>query len=524
MVGYYKVLITTSGTGSRLGSITKYTNKSLVPLGDRAALSHIVEKYPDNVELVVTIGYFANHVRDYLTISYPNKNITFVEIDKYEGQGSSLVYSMLQARDHLQCPFIFHACDTIVNDQIPPPNHNWLGGSCRGDSSDYRTIKALGSNVIDLGEKGEATYDYVYIGLAGIKDYEEFWRIADEIYFQQSDNNQLSDVHVTQELMRDNEFKLIIFNEWYDIGNIKTLNLAREHLGGISGILEKEDESIHIFDEFVVKFFHDKNIIDKRIERSKLLRGLVPDIISRRDNFYKYRMVQGETLSKMVNEQIFSNLLWWAKENLWKYKGESGDFYEVSKNFYYKKTRERLQLFTQKTGRRDKTEQINDCEVPSVEKLLGSIPDTLLCTNKMYGYHGDFILENIIYNHGSFTLIDWRQDFGGDLENGDIYYDFAKMNHNLILDHNLISRKFFDISMSSSNIKCDILRKNLFCKCQGILLDFIKKNGFREDKVNVLTPLIWINMSPLHNYPLNIFLYYFGRYSLWRELTYQNYI
>jgi dTDP-glucose pyrophosphorylase len=38
----YKVLLTTSGLGSRLGNLTKFTNKSLVRIGDKPVISHII--------------------------------------------------------------------------------------------------------------------------------------------------------------------------------------------------------------------------------------------------------------------------------------------------------------------------------------------------------------------------------------------------------------------------------------------------------------------------------------------------
>ena len=62
----YKVLITTSGIGSRLGEITKYTNKALVRIGDKPCISHIIEKYPIESKFVVTLGYFADQVKDFL--------------------------------------------------------------------------------------------------------------------------------------------------------------------------------------------------------------------------------------------------------------------------------------------------------------------------------------------------------------------------------------------------------------------------------------------------------------------------
>ena len=130
----YKVLITTSGVGSRLGQLTTFTNKCLVRVGKKPALSYIIEKYSEDVEVVVTLGYFGDQIKDFLTLSYPNRKFTFVTVDNYEGEGSSLGYSLLQAKNELQCPFIFHASDTIVSDEIKAPNHNWLGVCEKGKS------------------------------------------------------------------------------------------------------------------------------------------------------------------------------------------------------------------------------------------------------------------------------------------------------------------------------------------------------------------------------------------------------
>jgi len=50
--------------------------------------------------------------------------------------------------------------------------------------------------------------------------------------------------------------------------------------------------------------------------------------------------------------------------------------------------------------------------------------------------------------------------------------------------------------------------------CKEILHEFIINNGYNLKKVELLTAIIWINMAPLHAYPLNSFLYNFGKYSL----------
>ena len=92
----YKVLITTSGLGSRFGNLTDYTNKALIRVADKPAISYIIESYPQDTEFVITLGHFGSHVKQFLQLAYPNYNFTFVEIDKYKGEGSSLGYSILQ--------------------------------------------------------------------------------------------------------------------------------------------------------------------------------------------------------------------------------------------------------------------------------------------------------------------------------------------------------------------------------------------------------------------------------------------
>ena len=82
----YKVIITTSGVGTRLGKITNYTNKSLVRVGAKPSISYIIESYPKNTEFVITLGYFGNHVKDFLELAYPEINFEFVNVEKFKGK------------------------------------------------------------------------------------------------------------------------------------------------------------------------------------------------------------------------------------------------------------------------------------------------------------------------------------------------------------------------------------------------------------------------------------------------------
>ena len=49
----YKVFLPCAGIGSRLDEKTKFINKGLISVGNKPVLSHIVEKFDDNVEIIV---------------------------------------------------------------------------------------------------------------------------------------------------------------------------------------------------------------------------------------------------------------------------------------------------------------------------------------------------------------------------------------------------------------------------------------------------------------------------------------
>jgi len=512
-----KVLITTSGTGSRLGDLTNYTNKSLVRIGKKPAISYIIEQYDEDIEFVITIGHKGNLVVEFLEMTYPNRKFTFVEVDKYEGEGSSLAYSISKAEKELQCPFIYQACDTIVLDKKDKLDNNWCGVYRKDhvDNSLYRTIKINGSNVCSINNKGDINFDFIYIGVSFIKDYNLFWESMKLVLNENSGDS--SDCDVINKMIKRNNFKYQIYDKWLDIGNTQSLTKAREEIYDSFQLLDKIDESLYIFDEFVIKFFNDEKIIKNRVERAKILGDLVPKILDVKNNFYKYEYVKGDLLSENINNIKIEKFLIWLKNNLWKTIENNDDFYDICKNFYIDKTHKRLQQLFKILNITDQEDIINGIKIPPIKDLLSLIDIDWLCNVKPYNFHGDLILDNVIFN-GDFKLLDWRQDFGGDIKRGDIYYDLAKLNHNFILNHHLINKKYYNLDIDENGIRCDILRSNMLCECQDIFYEFVKNNRFDLAKIKLLTSIIWLNMSPLHDYPLNKFLYYFGKYNLYKNI------
>ena len=139
----YRVCIPVAGLGSRLGSLTRFLNKSLVSVANRPIICHIIEQFPEETEFVIALGYKGHLVKEFISLAYPNRTFFFSEVNPFEGANSGLGLSLLSCKEHLQQPFIFISCDTLVKEYIPPPTDNWMAFSDVSDLDSYRTISIV---------------------------------------------------------------------------------------------------------------------------------------------------------------------------------------------------------------------------------------------------------------------------------------------------------------------------------------------------------------------------------------------
>jgi glucose-1-phosphate thymidylyltransferase len=227
----YVVLLTTSGTGSRLGELTRNTNKALVEINGRPAVDYILRNYAVDTEFVVTLGYLGDQVRERLTELYPDRKFTFVEVDKWQGEGSSLGYSMLQAQDVLQRPFIFHCCDTLTTAEPPAPDRNWIAGCRLDDATQYRTLNIQGDQVIGINDKGAPNFDFIHIGLVGVNDYAGFWKHMGDLYRENPADDTLNDTFAINRMLEAGiGFDFVEVPDWFDTGNPQALARTAELL------------------------------------------------------------------------------------------------------------------------------------------------------------------------------------------------------------------------------------------------------------------------------------------------------
>lgn len=517
----FKVLIPTSGVGVPLGELVNYTNKTLIKVGKKPTLSYIIDAYPKNTEFVITLGHFSEHVKDFLKIAYPTHKITLVPVKNYNGPSSSIANSLLTAKEHLRCPFIYHASDTIVTGKIPAPNENWLAGYKGTISSNYSSFDVIDNYLQAIYEKGMTKSDYLHIGLVGIRDHTSFWNTLEKLHKNNPDNASLGDIHAIDSMLKNSaQFKVHKVDRWYDVGTVDGLNIARNEIADSFHILDKPSESIYLFDKYVIKFFSDAKNVSQRVKRAKILSNLVPPLMNSGEYYYQYRYVNGDLMADIARPETITELLEWTRKKLWKPNQEVSktEFTKICNNFYNVKTRKRLSELFSSRGIEDKKEIINGITVPKTSDILDKIDFKWLSNAEQTGFHGDFILDNILKTKKGFCLLDWRQNFGGLLKSGDLYYDLSKMNHNLTINHGIINDNLFSVNISKKEIKCEILRKESLVQSQKAFNEFVSTYGYDKKKINFLTPMIWLNMSPLHQHPFDLFLYYFGKYNLWMAL------
>ena len=318
----------------------------------------------------------------------------------------------------------------------------------------------------------------------------------------------------------------MMVDKWYDVGDIDDLKRARKDISDFDN-LPKEDEFIYFNENKVIKFFVDKELSRKRVVRTKKLKKFVPKIISYTNNFYSYNYVPGELFSTQIDlYKYFDQFLIYCKKNFWKKNKlnliETKNFKKICLDFYYYKSLDRISSFYQGNDISDNNEIINNTKTPTLNNLMSKVDWDFISSGIPTRIHGDFHFENILkIGNKKYKFLDWRQDFGGIIDYGDIYYDLAKLYHGIIVDHGAIRNDMFSIKLSSSKkvIDYEIYRKQSSYKLEKILINFLKQNKLSITKVKLLTSLIFLNIATLHHQPYSIFLYFLGKDMLNKVLN-----
>jgi NDP-sugar pyrophosphorylase family protein/mannose-6-phosphate isomerase-like protein (cupin superfamily) len=493
------VLILAAGLGTRLESLTKEINKALLPINNRAIISHIIDKFPKDYEFVVAIGYKGELVKEYCKLVFPNHKFTFVEIDNIEESGSGPGYSALKCREYLQRPFYITTCDCLIDSPMPHLDGNWLGVQPTSYPEKYSTVLVDGDNIINYSNKSIHGYNLAFIGLAGIWDYEVFW-------------NKLESRTINGELVSAFEAPLdyptfkIKKLKWLDTGNIDDLNKAKQYFNDVPLSLQKDNNELTYREgNLFIKFTPDPEVLKNRIKRAILLKEQIPLNFGSVSNFIYYDWVDGDTLYELDDFNLFKRFLNKMENNL---KEITDNSIEHIINFYINKTHSRVQKFVNKNGHQYHTlpHIINGKEYPAYDSFFTDVVNNRFHkfqSNSFYKkFHGDLQFDNIIFSskENEFKYIDWRESFGGYTEAGDIYYDLAKLYGGCIIPYNKMKNED-----NINFVECDCSIRYSYDISDNLVSfkkefeNWIIKMGFDMDKVKIMTGLIFLNMSPLHD-------------------------
>lgn len=509
------VLLTSAGIGSRLSPLTKYFNKSMLSVGKLPVISHILNNYPKNTDFIIALGHGGDHIKEYVKYFYPNLKTRFVKINNFSGKGSGLHTTLNNCAKYIKSDFIFHVNDAIIKEKFISNlrKDTLLISKKYFDLGEFRTVSIKDKKIKKINEKfffSKKEDVYSYIGVAYVKDYKLFNQIIE------NQKNNLAELNYFKYQLEKNNLNFYEINKWYDTGTTKTFNETLDELSNFSN-LNKLDEAIYFKSKKVIKFYTDKELIKKRVKRAKILNKCVPKVDFSSKFFFSYKFINGQIFSQSnPGVKEFKELMIYLENNLWKSQSKINKaiFKKYCKNFYYHKTISRLNKFYKKYEIKDKADLINGKRYPKLIKLINSINWKKIEDGSPVLFHGDLHFENIIKTKSSYKLIDWRDSFSKSINYGDLYYDLSKIYHGLLVNHSIVKKKKFKIKINHKEININIKLQKGYRDLIIFFKKYIKMKNLSIYKVKVITALIFINISPLHEGKYGIFLYYLGKKML----------
>jgi len=491
------VLILTAGKGDRLGDLTKYVNKSLLPINNEAILSRIIKKFPKEFDFIIATGYKGDMVKEYCSLVFPNHNFIFVDVDDINSEKSGPGYSALKCKDYLQRPFYLTTCDCLIDSELPHLDSNWLGVYPTSYPEKYSTVNLdENENIIGYSNKDAKGYDMAFIGLSSIWDYNIFW----DALSNNIKNGELVSAFYNPELYPKFKAKIL---EWFDTGNLDDLRRTKQHFNVKPLSLQKHNGEITYFDNGkFIKFTPNKDVLKNRYKRGSFLKKQIPNNFGRTKNFMYYDWYDGRTLYELDDYDLYVGFLTLLKSNL----SSTIETNVVDINeFYITKTYDRMNQFIKLNGNDYYGNEylINGVKYPSMKNTLEKIDFTILSNNPFYSnFHGDLQFDNVVYNTflKEYKYIDWRDSFGGNTKGGDIYYDLSKLYGGLNIPYNLMkSEENIEINESSISVEFPNFKTKSLLNFKPVYEKWVSENGFDLTKIKLITGLIYLNMSPLHD-------------------------
>jgi NDP-sugar pyrophosphorylase family protein len=512
------VLILAAGYGRRMGPFSRMVPKALIPYDNKPLISHIMEKFDVGTRFVVACGHMGQYIKDYVSVVHSDKDVVFVDIPNYAEGDTGPATSIQACAKYLHGGFMWLACDTLFDFEYRDKlDHNWIGVHPVDSSiaQDYCWIEREADKIISVKNKlPSKTAVDAFIGLM---------YACDDRYL----NNLIAQkAKETPEGFSGLGLKAHTVRGWKDFGTYEKWEELSSEFTDVS--FPKPDELFYNDNKKIIKFWTNPRQAEMRVRRAECNPEAMPDNVEVSGNFLIHDFAKGDIVYNQYTPEVFEKMLEWCETTLWKDAPSENDsdidHLNICNKFYYEKTMERVEMFRAKYANWSEPCVVNGVEVDTIDTYLSKVDFTWLTTETSWKFiHGDLHFDNTIYQHGQylgpltnyeehkkhfsdqFTAIDWRTDFGGALY-GDQYYDLAKMLGGLHLSYKDIKHERYSYTERNDYATLEIPSVKDVQLYEEILQKWVVKQGLDWKKVKTLVPIIYLNMSPLHEAPFDKFL------------------
>ena len=148
-----KAIIPVAGHGTRLEPHTLKLQKSLLPVGGKPVLEHILDRITNAgiTDITLIIGHLGEQVVDFCS-SYPNANFTFVEQKERLGLG----HAIYQGLDAIDEPLLIVLGDSIFEldyNRFLSSNNSTIGVATVPDPKRFGIVELAGNRISNVWEK-----------------------------------------------------------------------------------------------------------------------------------------------------------------------------------------------------------------------------------------------------------------------------------------------------------------------------------------------------------------------------------
>ena len=508
------VCILAAGTGSRLEQLSKTCHKALLPLKNKAILSDIIDKFDETFDLVIAVGYLKDQIKEYVQMFHPSRSVRFIDVLPFEGAGSGPAYSLECCRSELQRPFYFCVSDFYTETALQNPvfsKENWIGLATVKTPQFYSTVKISESGIIEqLINKSKTGFTNAFTGIFYMYDWDLFWKQFDT---HVDERKEIVDVFKSIQLFHFKKKDI----HWRDSGTLALYqSLCYEYDGDKLYLHNIKNDFKYKKGRKFIKKIDTINKIEKLFARSEYLKPYIPKLLEKGRYFFSYEFFEGKTLYEWNTKDIYLKFLDWYFTTFAQPNCSQADLDSLKPYtdlFYKDKTFARVDLFRSTTNfaELDAIPFINDRKVGPIQSYLDQIDWAWLSQAvPTRQFHGDLQFDNVIYNGSEFKLIDWREEFGGNVELGDLYYDLAKLYGGMQLNYSSMKTSSnYSARVEESNVVvAHLIDPMLMEIADNEFTNKVVQSGFNMKKVKLLTALIFLNMAPLHINQFNIFLFF----------------